>query len=83
MTLPSTISLLPEANACIDTANSGALVPNATIVNPINIFDTLKFSAVFDAPSTKISAPLIKSTNPSTKSAMLINISMFIFFPFS
>lgn len=73
-TLPNTISVLPDANALIDTANSGAEVPNAIIVNPISIFDTLKFWAVEDAPSTNMSAPFIKSTNPKTNNKMLIII---------
>ena len=46
------------------TASSGALVPKATMVNPISIFDILKFPATADAPSTKISAPLIRMINP-------------------
>ena len=37
-TFPSTISPLPEINDFTLTANSGALVPNATIVNPCNLY---------------------------------------------
>ena len=64
ITLPNTMSVLPEAIALKDIANSGAPVPNATIVRPISIFDTLKFWAVDDAPSIKISAPLIRRIKP-------------------
>ena len=77
ITLPSTISVLLEPSALIDTANSGADVPNATIVKPINIFDTLKFCAVDDAPSTNISAPLINNTNPTINNNILIIIFLF------
>ena len=64
ITFPKTISEAPFDSAWIETANSGALVPKATIVRPINILDTLKFCAVDDAPSTKISAPFIRKTKP-------------------
>ena len=64
ITLPKTISPDPEISDLTLTANSGALVPNATIVSPINILDTLKLPATPDAPSTKTSAPLISITNP-------------------
>ena len=65
ITFPKTISELPLARALIETANSGALVPKATIVNPMSILGTLKFKAVEEAPSTKISAPLIRKIKPS------------------
>ena len=71
-TLPNTISVLPDANALIETANSGAEVPNATIVNPIRIFEILKFCAVDAAPSTNMSAPFIKNTKPKTNNKILI-----------
>ena len=61
----------------IETANSGALVPKATIVRAINIFDTLKFSAKDEAASTNKSAPLTKTINPTTN----INICIAIIFP--
>lgn len=66
ITLPRTISVFPLASALIDTANSGALVPKATIVSPISIFGTLKFWAIDDEPSTNISEPLIKNIKPIT-----------------
>ena len=43
ITLPKTISPLFDMRDLIDTANSGALVPNAIIVIPITSFDILKF----------------------------------------
>ena len=64
ITLPKTISPLPASIDFIDTANSGALVPKATIVSPIKTLDTLKLFAKEEAPSTKISAPFIKIINP-------------------
>ena len=73
ITFPSTISELFDAKAFIETANSGADVPKAIIVRPINILDTLKFWAVDDAPSTKISAPLIKKTNPKINNNIFKN----------
>ena len=81
ITLPSNISVLPEISDEIETANSGAPVPNATIVKPINCFDTLKFEATEDAPDTNQSAPLIKITNPniSSKTCKKVSIS-FIFY---
>ena len=58
----------------IDVTSSGNDVPNATIVNAITIFGTLKFSASEDAPSTNMSAPLINNTNPTTNKIMYRNI---------
>ena len=75
ITFPKTISPLPEINDLTLTANSGADVPKATIVNPINILDTLKLAATLLAPSTKISAPLIKIINPTTSKITLSNIN--------
>ena len=72
ITLPSTISNDPESNPLTLTANSGALVPKATIVSPISIFDTLKFFATLLAPSTNISAPFISTINPPTNKIILI-----------
>ncbi|GEK10115.1 hypothetical protein PPEP_a3805 [Pseudoalteromonas peptidolytica F12-50-A1] len=36
------------------TVSSGALVPNDTIVNPINTLGTLKLAASLEAPATKL-----------------------------
>ena len=63
-TFPNTISELPSDKAFREIANSGALVPKATIVSPIKTFDTLKLVAVDEEPSIKISAPLIKRIKP-------------------
>ena len=54
------MSLLPFMAAVILTANSGALVPKATMVSPITNAGILSFFATDEAPSTKKSAPLIK-----------------------
>ena len=74
ITFPSTISALLETIDLTETANSGALVPKATIVRPINIFDNLKFCAKDAAPSTKTSAPLIKITKPTISNIISKNI---------
>ena len=74
ITFPSTISALLEIIDLTETANSGALVPKATIVRPISIFDNLKFCAKDAAPSTKTSAPLIKITKPTISNIICKNI---------
>ena len=83
MLLPITVaiktSVFPEMREANETANSGALVPNATIVKPINCLGSLKFEAAEDAPSTNQSAPLIRITNPTIRSMICNIISMFIF----
>ena len=79
MTFPNTISVDPLDSACSDTANSGALVPKATMVSPIKTLDTLKFWAVDEAPSTKISAPFIKNIKPNiNRNICNININTFL-----
>ena len=50
--------------AVILTAASGALVPKATIVNPIIKGEILKNLAIDEALETKVSAPFINSINP-------------------
>ena len=64
MTFPKTMSPLPEMIDLTLTANSGALVPKATMVRPMSILETLKWRATEEAPSTKMSAPFIKMTKP-------------------
>jgi len=54
-------------------ANSGALVPNATIVKDMIIFGILRLSAVDEIPSTNKSAPFISKRKP-----MIIKIILFI-----
>ena len=78
ITLPTAISLLPAREAVVLTASSGALVPNATIVRPIIILGTLSILATDELASTKKSAPLIKSTKPTSSITYTI---MFIPFP--
>ena len=48
------------------TTNSGADVPNDTIVKPIIKSETLYFFAKADEPSTSQFAPNIKAVNPAT-----------------
>ena len=56
------------ANApVILTDASGALVPNATMVNPIIKLGIFNDFAIEDAPSTNQSAPLINKMKPITK----------------
>ena len=76
MTFPKTMSPLPAKIDFTLTANSGILVPKATMVKPINILDTLKFSAIPLAPSTNTSAPFIRITNPNNNKIVLINVSI-------
>ena len=58
------MSFWPFNAAVTLTAASGALVPNATIVSPINNDGILNFLAIDDAPDTNPSAPLINNKNP-------------------
>lgn len=62
----STSSLAPLKLPIMLTTNSGADVPNATIVNPITRSDIRSFFASDDAPSTKKSAHLMSMINPIT-----------------
>lgn len=50
------------------TKSSGAEVPKATIVRPITSGEIHIFFAKLDAPSTIISAPLIRIMKPIIKS---------------
>ena len=63
-TFPNEIALVPANAEVMDTAASGALVPNATIVSPTITVGILKLYATLLAPSTNMSAPFIKSTKP-------------------
>ena len=72
-------ALFPDMDAVTLTASSGRLVPIATIVSPIIIEGTRRRFATEELPSTKKSAPLIKSTNPTTSSTIAINISFIVF----
>ena len=76
-TLPSTISLLPDRFALIDTASSGALVPKATIVSPIISDGIPKAFATLEHPSTNQSAHLISKNKPIIIKIKLITHSPF------
>ena len=64
MTLPMRISVLLLMSDEKETASSGAPVPKATIVRPINSLLTLKLEAIDEAPLTSQSAPLISKMKP-------------------
>ena len=55
--LPTEISACSRIAANVVTANSGAEVPNATIVRPIMISEIPSFSAIAEADSTSHRAP--------------------------
>ena len=74
VTLLSAISLEPLIAAEVLTASSGALVPIATMVNPIITPGTLKVRASEELPSTKKSAPFISVANPTARNKMFRKI---------
>lgn len=78
ITLPSNISVEPLMRELIETANSGALVPNATMVRPIRSLETLKLAAMDEAPETSQSAPLIRIMKPTIRSMTCNAISIYI-----
>ena len=55
---PTAISPCPDKDAFRLTTNSGALVPNATIVRPITRFDIFAFRAISVLPFTSQPAPM-------------------------
>ena len=63
-TLPMAMSALPSNEDITLTTSSGALVPKATIVNPITREEMLKRRAILDAPSVSQSAPFTININP-------------------
>ena len=67
MMFPIVIPVMPLRLEEMLTRSSGAEVPNQTIVSPMIIFDMLAFFARDEAHSIRISAPLIRQINPSTK----------------
>ena len=79
MTLPRSISVLPEAREEMETASSGAPVPKATMVRPINCLLTLKLAAVEEAPAISQSAPLIRKMKPTIKSKSCNRMSICLF----
>ena len=82
ITLPSNISVEPLAREEIETASSGALVPKAIMVSPMRVFETLKWVAIEDAPSTSQSAPLIRIMKPIINN-MIGRIKSIVFYFFS
>src|SRR5690606_25472963 len=63
-TLPIAISGKPSIAAFKLTINSGADVPNDTMVIPITNGDNLNLEAIPTAPLTNNSPPTIKTANP-------------------
>ena len=63
-TLPIAMSALPCSAPDILTANSGAEVPNDTMVKPITIGEILKRLAIEEAPSVRPFAPVRISPRP-------------------
>jgi hypothetical protein len=69
MTPPKNIACLPRLTAVMEVANSGTLVPNATIVSPTTLSETPSAIAIAEAPSTKKFEPTSNPTNPPTVNA--------------
>jgi len=65
-TFPRAISPLPDSADRVHTANSGALVPNATTVIPITRGVIPSAEARREAPLTSHSAPTINKNIPKT-----------------
>ena len=70
---PRDLPPAPIGAAEVLTANSGALVPNATMVSPMITLGTRKVRAKAELPSTKKSAPLISATKPSSSNTIFQN----------
>ena len=79
ITLPTKISVLPLMSEEKETASSGAPVPKATMVRPINSLLTLKLEATEEAPSTSQSAPLMRKMKPIISNATCKIISICLF----
>ncbi len=73
---PSDISALFWRAAPNDIANSGADVPNATIINEIMIEDIPNFAAVLDVPSTRISDPFQRKIIPIINEGIAKTVSI-------
>ena len=78
--LPIEIPLSPEQEANKLTRNSGAEVPNATIVNPIMIGLIEYAAAIDDAFSTSQSELKNNKTRPIVRSKQLKIINLPVFF---
>ena len=81
ITLLTAIALLPVNDDVMETAASGALVPNATMVKPTMIVGILRCEAMLLAPSTKKSDPLIKNRKPTSNNTTCIIIPASIILP--
>ncbi len=73
-TLPIAISELPFKADTTLTVNSGAEVPNATIVSPITKLEILKRLATEAAPSVKALAPTKISSKPPISNTISISL---------
>ena len=83
MLLPTTFPIEISVECCTadvtETASSGALVPNATIVSPITKGEMRHFFAIPAPPSTNQSAPFTKSASPRiSKKICNASISFFL-----
>ena len=74
MALPIASPGASSRAAIVETSISGAEVPKATIVRPINRGDMPRWLAVAEAPSTKRSALQISRIKPIKTAAMAISI---------
>ena len=66
-TFPTAKSVAPDKAAFAETATSGALVPNATIVKPTISGGMPKNDAIWVEPRINRFAPTIRSIKPATK----------------
>ena len=78
ITLLTASAFLFAMEAVTDTAASGSDVPIATIVSPIIMDGTLNFLAILELPSTKISAPFTRNTNPITRNNIASGNAQFV-----
>ena len=78
--LPMAMSVFPWMLAIMLTINSGADVPNATMVSPITKDEMPNFLATEEAPSTKKLAPLIRKTKPTAIKTYGIISNIFFYF---
>ena len=74
ITLPIAISALPFKDDTTLTVNSGADVPKATIVSPINKLDMRKRLAIEAEPSVRAFAPTRISTKPPISKTIFIQL---------
>ena len=74
-TLPMAKSGLPLRQASTETANSGALVPKATMVSPITSGEIRTAAASFEAPRTNNSPPPTNTASPPAISSQAQNVS--------